>query len=127
VRALAARILGRQGYRVLEEASGPEALARLATEPRVDLLLTDVVLPGMSGPEFARAAMKLVPGAKVLYMSGYTRDAVVHSGRLEPGIALLEKPFTPDGLARQVREVLDADSAERRPSRTSSPQERRTS
>jgi DNA-binding response OmpR family regulator len=76
-----------------------------------DLLLTDVVLPGtLQGNELARAAGTLRPHLPVLYMSGYTRDAIVHAGRLDEGVNYLEKPFTPDGLANRVREVLDSSA-----------------
>jgi DNA-binding response OmpR family regulator len=75
----------------------------------VDLLLTDVVLPGsLQGNELSRAALALYPHLPVLYMSGYTRDAIVHSGRLDEGVNYIEKPFTPEGLANRVREVLDS-------------------
>jgi PAS domain S-box-containing protein len=110
VRALAARVLRAQGYTVLEAADGDEALA-LARElggATIDLLLTDVIMPQTGGRALADRLVALLPSVKVLYMSGYTDDAIVHHGRLEPGIAFLHKPFSPAGLARKVREVLDA-------------------
>ena len=109
VRALASRILQGRGYRVLECARPEDALhiAEHHQEP-IDLLLTDVVLPKMSGRKIAEHLTALRPNMKVLYMSGYTDDAVVRNGVLESNTAFLQKPFTPSGLARKVREVLDA-------------------
>jgi CheY-like chemotaxis protein len=74
----------------------------------VDLLFTDVVLPGMSGRILADEARKLRPGLKVLFTTGYSRNAIVHQGRLEPGVSLISKPFTVDQLALKVRAILDA-------------------
>jgi hypothetical protein len=108
VRRLVVRALTRLGYEVLQAPTGAEAVgvcARAAGE--IHLLLTDVVMPEMSGKQLADEVMKLQPGTKVLYMSGYTSNAIVHRGVLEPGTRLLQKPFTPDVLARKVRSVLD--------------------
>ncbi len=78
------------------------------TDRSIDLLLTDMLLPGsVQGDELARAACLLRPDLAVLHMSGYARDTVVHAGRLDEGVNYLPKPFTPDVLARRVREVLD--------------------
>ncbi len=108
VRAVARQILTRQGYAVLEAADGQTALAMVdAGGPRVDLVLTDVVMPGMSGRSLADRLASRYPGLRVLYMSGYTDDAIVRHGMLEPGLAYLQKPFRPDALARKVREVLN--------------------
>jgi len=107
VRAVARQILARQGYTVLEAPDGPAALAMVAGGGRVDLILTDVVMPGMSGRTLADQLATRWPGVRVLYMSGYTDDAIVRHGMLEPGLAYLQKPFRPDALVRKVREVLN--------------------
>jgi CheY-like chemotaxis protein len=110
LRGTARQILERYGYTVLVAPNGTEALT-LAESCRglIHLLLTDVVMPGMSGRELAERFTAQRPEAKVLYMSGYTDDAVVRHGVLRPGIAYLQKPFTPESLAHKVREVLDSD------------------
>ena len=112
VRALTARLLGRLGYRVEVAANGGDALVVLEDADRsIDLLLTDVVLPGsMQGNELARTARLLRPNLAVLHMSGYARDIIIHAGRLDEGVNYLAKPFTADELARRVREVLDRSS-----------------
>ncbi len=109
VRALARHILRNCGYTVVEAQEGAEAL-RLAGEHRgrFDLLVTDVVMPRMGGREVAQRVSELHPGAKVLFLSGYTDDAVVRHGILEADVSFLQKPFTPASLAAKVREVLDA-------------------
>jgi CheY-like chemotaxis protein len=108
VRRLVAEILESNGYAVLQAGDGPSALELLRRHTgEVDLLLTDVVMPGMSGPEVAGAVASMRPGTQVLYISGYTDSAIDHHGVLEPGIAYLPKPFSADELARKVREVLD--------------------
>jgi two-component system, cell cycle sensor histidine kinase and response regulator CckA len=109
VRKLARELLSRNGYEVIEGADAEDAI-RVATSysKRIDLLLTDVVMPGMSGRLLAQRLTEHHPGLKVLYMSGYTDDAIVHHGVLTPDIAFLQKPFTPTMFARAVRDVLDA-------------------
>jgi DNA-binding NtrC family response regulator len=109
LRALASRILQRYGYSVLLAATSDEAL-RLCGEmgDTIQLLLTDVVMPGTSGPSLAADLTARHPGMRVLYMSGYTDDAIVRHGLLEGGVSFLQKPFAPDTLARKVRQVLDA-------------------
>ena len=114
LRRLGERLLKAAGYKVLAAASGPEALELAEGLGRpVDLLVTDVVMPGMTGPQLAKelAARKLCP--RTLYMSGYTDDAIVKHGVLEPGIAFIYKPFSADGFTDKVRQVLDgpADQA----------------
>ncbi|MBI1967608.1 MAG: PAS domain S-box protein [Gemmatimonadetes bacterium] len=109
VRRVARETLTRHGYTVLQAPAGAVALALAGNyQDAIHLLLTDVVMPGMSGRQLADRLTALRPGLKVLYMSGYTDDAIVREGRLEPGLAYLQKPFRPDALARKVREVLDA-------------------
>ena len=109
VREAAREILELNGYRVLEASSSKEALAFCQThqEP-IDLMITDVVMPQMGGRELAEELKAIRPHMKVLYMSGYTDDAIAHHGVLEPGTAFLEKPFTARALAHKVREVLKA-------------------
>lgn len=106
--ALGRKILTQKGYRILGAKSGEEALeVYKAADTRIDLLLTDVVMPGMNGRELAEHMESLRPGLKVLYMSGYTDDTITRHGVLPEGIEFLEKPFTMEGLARKVRGVLD--------------------
>src|SRR5574341_1682227 len=108
VRRVARETLVRNGYSVLQASQGAAALALAeAHGSPIHLLLTDVVMPGMSGRQLADRLSALRPGLKVLYMSGYTDDGIVRQGMLEPGLAYLQKPFRPDALARKVREVLD--------------------
>jgi PAS domain S-box-containing protein len=108
-RALARRALGGAGYEVLAAANGREALEVVAASPRPpDLVLTDVVMPEMSGKELADALLRARPSLRVLYLSGYTEDTIVHHGILDSTINLLPKPYTPSALLARVREVLDA-------------------
>jgi len=111
VRLLTRRILERAGYRVFDAANPQDAEALFERHKDLfNLLVTDVVMPGSSGPQlFERLALQH-PDLRVLYVSGYTDDTIVHQGKLNPGIALLQKPFTPDALNRRVREVLDRQS-----------------
>ncbi len=112
VRFLTREILVGQGYTVLEASRGDEAI-RICTQHGgpIHLMVTDVVMPGMSGPQVAKALQPLRPEMKVLYVSGYTDDAIVHHGILTSGLAFLQKPFAPESLARKVREVLERDGA----------------
>ena len=109
VRSAVREILQLMGYLVLEAGSGEEAL-RICAGHRgpIHLLLTDVGLPVMSGPEVAQRLARLRPKMRVLYMSGYSDNALIRYAVVEQGIAFLQKPFTPDALAHKVREVLDA-------------------
>jgi len=92
---------------VLEAGSGEEALEIVSNFPgMIDLVLTDVVMPSMGGPTLVSRVELLRPCIKVLYMSGYTDDTVIRHGHLEPGRGFLQKPFTPETLARKVREAL---------------------
>ena len=107
VRNMTCIILSDYGYRVLAAENGAAAISIFeSTEEPIHLLLTDVVMPGISGRELADRLTRLRPETKVLYMSGYTEDAIVHHGVLEEGVNFLQKPFTPDALARRVREIL---------------------
>ncbi|MBL8862062.1 MAG: response regulator [Planctomycetes bacterium] len=108
VRALATQMLRRAGYRVIECASGADALRRVAESADApDLLLSDVVMPEMSGPQVAEALTGLRPGLRVLYMSGYAEDLMGRNGVLQPGAQLVAKPFTPRTLLAGVRAALD--------------------
>lgn len=116
VRSLACRILAQHGYTVLE-AGRPEQALQIGLEHDgpIHLLVTDVVMPGMGGRDMADRLMAVRPEMKVLYVSGYTNNTIAHHGILEPGVAFLQKPFTPATLLHRVRQVLDrpADRSER--------------
>ena len=106
VRTACRRILERAGFNVLEASNGPQALAEVDGEP-IDLLLTDVVMPGgLTGRELADNLQRNRPGLKVLFMSGYNADAIATKGILDPGVVVVEKPFTTSDLLNKVREVL---------------------
>ncbi len=108
VRKLAVRILEKQGYKVLEASQGLDAFLIVEEyEDLIHLLVTDVVMPKISGCEMADRIAEIRPEIKVLYMSGYTGNAIVHHGVLGGGMKFIQKPFTVEGLARKVREVLD--------------------
>ena len=109
VRAVVREILEMQGYEVIEARHGADALKLSGLEPGpIHLMVTDVVMPEMSGRELAQRLGPLRPTMKVLYISGYTDDAIVRHGVLDAGMAFLSKPFTPDALTAKVREILDA-------------------
>jgi len=107
VRTLAALVLEELGYRVVKAGNGDDALALVTKQP-VDLLLTDVIMPGRSGRELADCLKAAHPGLKVIFISGYTENAIAHHGILDPGVTFLPKPFTTIALARKVREALDS-------------------
>jgi two-component system, cell cycle sensor histidine kinase and response regulator CckA len=109
VRQLVRELLEAQGYKILEAPDGDEALRIASTYADIDLLITDVVMPGMSGRELSVRLCASHPHTKLLYLSGYTEDAIVHEGVLDPGTAFLQKPFTLQTLSRKVREVLGGE------------------
>jgi CheY-like chemotaxis protein len=109
LRRLVARVLRSRGYRVLEAGHPKDALTLLDDHPDdIQLLVTDIVMPEMGGRLLASRVQAAHPETRVLYMSGYSDGAVVQNGMLEPGMAFLQKPFTPGALAQKVREVLDS-------------------
>jgi PAS domain S-box-containing protein len=111
VRKIPVSILGKQGYEVVEAANGEDAIKCLEEEPPFDLLFTDVVLPGgMNGIDIAEQAAKIQPRIKVLYTTGYTENSVVHNGRLDPGVSLVNKPYRRAELLEKVRAALDEKS-----------------
>jgi len=107
VRDFARSALEELGYVVLETGDGESALRLLSGGRHIDLLFTDVVLPGISGRDLATRILSERPGLPVLFTTGYTRNAIIHHGRLDPGVQLLSKPFAQHELARKVREMLD--------------------
>jgi len=111
VRKLTSELLEESGYVVLE-ANGGEQAAELfkAHKGRIDLLITDVVMPKISGKEVAERLKKVHPETKVLFMSGYTDEAIVHHGIVDSHIAFIQKPFSENALTRKVRDVLDAEN-----------------
>jgi CheY-like chemotaxis protein len=107
VRNYSVMILSELGYEVLEAHDAESALRTMESVDRVDLLFTDVILPGKTGRALADIAKARWPELLVLYTTGYARDAIVHHGRLDAGVQLISKPFTFEQLAARVREVLD--------------------
>jgi two-component system NtrC family sensor kinase len=113
VRSYTGEILHELGYRVLLAPDAKDALRFIEQPERhIDLLLTDMVMPGLNGRQLADAARAIRPGLPVLFMTGYSRNAIVHQGRLDAGLSLIQKPFGRDALAAKVREVLDASAKE---------------
>lgn len=110
LRSYLAEVLIGLDYTVLTAPNGAAALKILQSERHIDLLLTDVVMPGMSGRDLAGRAQTLRPNIRILYMTGYSRNAVVHQGRLDEGVELLQKPVSQSALARRVRDLLDRNS-----------------
>ena len=108
VREYARDILLDLGYGVLDAGNVQEALRAVAKKPRVDVLFTDVVLGESNGRVLADKIRRIYPNLPVLFTTGYTRNAIVHQGRLDPDVQLLNKPFTQQDLARKIRELLDA-------------------
>jgi two-component system cell cycle sensor histidine kinase/response regulator CckA len=111
VRKLASELLEETGYVVLSASGGEEAINFATTHTdRIDLLITDVVMPKMSGKEVAEQLKKIHPETKVLFMSGYTDEAIVHHGIVDSNIAFIQKPFSEHALAHKIREVLDSEN-----------------
>jgi CheY-like chemotaxis protein len=106
VRKFGHDLLKSLGYSVIAASDGRAALALLRERTDVKLLFTDVVMPGMGGHELAKQALAIHPGLKVLYTSGYTQDSMIHNGKLDKGVHLLEKPYNKTALAAKIREVL---------------------
>jgi CheY-like chemotaxis protein len=104
--AVSRTILRELGYAVLAAGSPADALAILAQDREVALLMTDVVMPGMNGRKLADEALRLKPDLKILFATGYTRNAMLHNGTFDEGVELIMKPFTFEGLAEKVAKVL---------------------
>jgi two-component system NtrC family sensor kinase len=112
VRKFAVEILREQGYTIHAASDAASALRLLESESGIGMLFTDVVLPGgMNGRQLADEARRRRPELKVLYATGYTRNAIIHQGRLDAEVELLTKPFTAEALARKIRQILDSPSS----------------
>ena len=110
-RRISSEVLREEGYHVISTHEAQSGLRLLDANPDVKLLFTDVVLPGgMNGRQLADEARRRRPDLKVLFTTGYTRNAIIHHGRLDADVDLLTKPFTPDALIRKIRQILDMDS-----------------
>ena len=108
IRSLSRRILEGAGYTVFDAPNPRQAEALFEKrENTFTLLVTDVIMPGSSGPKLFEVLSRMSPGLRVLYVSGYTDDTIVHQGQLDPGVEFLQKPFTSDALTLRVREILD--------------------
>jgi CheY-like chemotaxis protein len=111
VRDLVVAVLDDLGYHALEAADGPSGLEILKSSARIDLLITDVGLPGLNGRQVADAGRRHRPGLQVLFMTGYAENAAVAGGFLEPGMAMITKPFALETLAARIRSLIEADGA----------------
>ncbi len=114
VRHMTVDALRELGYTVVQASDANQALEQLAVQPRIDLLFTDIVMPGMNGRQLADKVREARPETRILFTTGYTRNAVVHNGMLDAGVAFLPKPFTLEQLATKVRDVLAGVGANRR-------------
>jgi CheY-like chemotaxis protein len=111
VRVYTTEILRELGYNVAEAAEGDTALGLVASEPQIKLLFTDIGLPGpFNGRQLADEALKRRPDLKVLFTTGYARNAIIHNDRLDPGVQLIVKPFNYTGLAAKIRQIFDEDN-----------------
>jgi CheY-like chemotaxis protein len=109
IRTLMADVLEETGYRVLTASNGPDGLAILQSAARIDLLITDVGLPGgLNGRQVADGARSLRPNLKVLFVTGYAENAVIGSGHLDPGMEVITKPFVLSALASRVRDMIES-------------------
>jgi CheY-like chemotaxis protein len=111
VRAYVVEALSDIGYRVVEASDAEAALTVFASNTEIQLMLTDVVMPGMNGRVLAEMVKQSHPAVKTLFMTGYSRNAIVHQGRLDPGVSLIQKPFSQASLAARIRSLLDAQPA----------------
>ena len=109
LRRMARKILEKFGYQIIEASNGGEALSIIAkkSRPQIDLVITDVVMPNMSGKDLATKLHNAYPELKILYTSGYTDDVIAQHGVLDEGVRFLQKPFLPSSLAEKVRDILD--------------------
>ena len=108
MRELVVDVLNDLGYRALEAADGPSSLEILRSSARIDLLVTDVGLPGMNGRQVADAAREQRPDLKVLFITGYAENAAMANGFLAPGMEMVTKPFAVDALAARIRDMISA-------------------
>jgi CheY-like chemotaxis protein len=108
VRGVILEMLDEQGYRTLEAVDGPAGLRILRTDARIDLLVTDVGLPGMNGRQLADQAREMRPGLKILFITGYAESAAIADGFLQPGMEMITKPFDLGNLSRRVRTMVSA-------------------
>ena len=113
VRHMSVDALRELGYTVVQAENAEQALQQLDLQPSIALLFTDIVMPDMNGRRLADELVTRRPGLRVLHTTGYTQNAVIHNGVLDPGVAFLPKPFSLDSLARKVRQVLDGQGANR--------------
>jgi CheY-like chemotaxis protein len=111
IRRFAREQLAELGYLILEASNAEEALERVRESPSIDLLFVDIVMPGgMNGKQLADLVRRQIPNVRVLYTSGYTSNAIIHQGRLDSGVHLLNKPYTRADLLRMIRRVFDEGS-----------------
>jgi CheY-like chemotaxis protein len=108
VRNLIVEVLQDLGYRALEAADGPAGLKLLQGRARIDLLVSDVGLPGLNGRQLADQARETRPGLKVLFITGYAENAAIGNGFLEPGMEMITKPFAVEALAMRIRQIIEA-------------------
>jgi CheY-like chemotaxis protein len=108
VRAVIVEMLGEQGYQTLEAIDGPSGLRILRTNARIDLLVTDVGLPGMNGRQLADQARETRPGLKVLFITGYAESVAISDGFLQPGMEMITKPFDLDNLSQRIRAMVSS-------------------